>query len=139
MKPMTLRLLPVGFDFYLLRTGQRFKLMSVGPSAMGGFKYTVLREGEKRGTTLHHSCQIKPVVRAQDRGARAQALQQAKIAKQGHRYRWRENDVLALETGARVKILVLDQAGPWCDYTTFANASELIPQPMAYFSDQTPQ
>lgn len=139
MKPMTLRLLPVGFDFYLLRTGQRFKLMSVGPSPMGGFKYNVLREGEKRGTTLHHSCQIKPVVRAQDRGARAQALQQPKIARQGHRYLWNQVHVIALETGARVKVLAFTPSEPWSEYTTFVNAADLMALPMAYFGGQTPQ
>jgi hypothetical protein len=139
MKPMTLRLLPVGFDFYLLRTGQRFKLISVGPSAMGGYKYNVLQEGHTRGTTLHHSCQIKPVIRAQDRGARSAALQQAKIARQGHRYLWNEMHVIALETGARVKVLAFVQQEPWSEFTTFVNAADLQPLPMAYFGNQVPQ
>jgi hypothetical protein len=139
MKPMTLRLLPVGFDFYLLRTGQRFKLTSVGPSPMGGFKYNVLQEGHTRGTTLHHSCQIKPVIRAQDRGARAAALQQAKVARQGHRYLWNDMHVIALETGARVKVLAFVPQEPWSEFTTFVNAADLQPLPMTYFGGQIPQ
>jgi hypothetical protein len=66
MKPMTLRLLPVGFSFYLLRTGQRFTLVSVGPSPFGGRRYTVQREGAKHPTWLHHSCHIKPVLGLRD-------------------------------------------------------------------------
>lgn len=65
MKPMTLRLLPVGFDFYLLRTMQRFTLVSCGPSPTGGRRYTV-KEGAKQTTWLHHSCQIKAVVKPRD-------------------------------------------------------------------------
>lgn len=69
MKPMTLRLLPVGFKFYLLRTGQKFKLVSAGPSALGGNKYIVQREGQTRTTWLHHSCHIKPVIRRNTNGS----------------------------------------------------------------------
>lgn len=108
-KPMTLRLLPVGFDFYLLRTGERFTLISAGPSALGGIKYVVHKEGAKGNSVLHHSCQIKPVIRAHDRGARSQALQQPQIARQGHRYLWNQMHVIALETGARVKVLAFTQ------------------------------
>lgn len=62
-RPMTLRLLPVGMSFYLMRTGERFKLVSAGPSALGGYKYTVLRASSDKESTLHHSCRIKPIVR----------------------------------------------------------------------------
>lgn len=65
MKRMTLRLLPVGFKFYLCRTGQKFKLISAAPSALGGFQYTVLREGATHTMTLHHSCHIKPVIKGE--------------------------------------------------------------------------
>lgn len=63
-RPMTLRLLPVGMSFYLMRTGERYKLVSAGPSALGGYKYTVLRASSGKESTLHHSCRIKPIVRA---------------------------------------------------------------------------
>lgn len=62
-RPMTLRLLPVGMSFYLMRTGERYKLVSAGPSALGGYKYTVLRASSGKESTLHHSCRIKPIVR----------------------------------------------------------------------------
>lgn len=61
---ITLRMLPVGTRFYLLRTMQKFKLVAAGPSALGGYKYTVQREGTTRTTDLHHSCRVKPIVRA---------------------------------------------------------------------------
>lgn len=64
MKRMTLRLLPVGMSFYLLRTMERYKLVSAGPSPLGGYKYNVLRDGSKHMKTLHHSCHIKPIVKA---------------------------------------------------------------------------
>lgn len=63
-RPMTLRLLPVGMSFYLMRTGERYKLVSAGPSALGGYKYTVRRDSSDKLSTLHHSCRIKPIVRA---------------------------------------------------------------------------
>lgn len=66
MKPMTLRLLPVGFSFYLLRTMQRFTLISCGPSPTGGRKYIVKENGANRTDWLHHSCHIKPVLRFRD-------------------------------------------------------------------------
>ena len=63
-RPMTLRLLPVGMRFYLLRTMERYKLVSAGPSALGGYAYRVRRHGQDKLSTLHHSCHIKPVVKA---------------------------------------------------------------------------
>ena len=63
-KPIiTLRMLPVGTRFYLLRTMEKFTLVAAGPSAFGGYRYTVRREGTTRTTDLHHSCHVKPVVR----------------------------------------------------------------------------
>ena len=63
MKPMTLRKLPVGFSFYLVRTMEKYKLISAGPSPLGGYRYTVLRDGAQHTSTLHHSCYIKPIIR----------------------------------------------------------------------------
>lgn len=62
LKRMTLRQIPVGTRFYLVRTMQKYKLVSAGPSPCGGFKYTVLRDGTERTSTLHHSCHVKPIV-----------------------------------------------------------------------------
>ena len=135
-KPMTLRLLPVGFDFYLIRTGQRFTLISAGPSALGGIKYVVRREGAKANSTLHHSCQIKPVVKRSQELVAGRAGPQ--IARQGHRYLWNQMHVIALETGARVKVLAFTPEEPWSEYTTFVNASELMSLPMAYFGGMVP-
>lgn len=61
-RPMTLRLLPVGFDFYLLRNMKRYKLVSAGPSAFGGVKYMAQGVGDKSLMPLHHSCRIKVIV-----------------------------------------------------------------------------
>ena len=68
-KPMTLRLLPVGARFYLLRTMEKFTLIWRGPSALGGFKYVVRLEGQERHWTLHHSCHVKPIVRVGEKHA----------------------------------------------------------------------
>lgn len=135
-KPMTLRLLPVGFDFYLLRTGQRFTLISAGPSPLGGIKYVVHREGAKGNSVLHHSCHIKPVVRWKQ--GLVSGPQGPQIARQGHRYLWNQMHVIALETGARVKVLAFTPEEPWSEYTTFVNASELMALPMAYFGGMVP-
>lgn len=59
---MTLRQLPVGTRFYLVRTMQKYKLVSAGPSPLGGYQYTVLRDGAERTSLLHHSCHVKPIV-----------------------------------------------------------------------------
>jgi hypothetical protein len=65
-KPIiTLRMLPVGTRFYLLRSMEKFKLVAAGPSQFGGYKYTVQREGMKHTSELHHSCHVKPIVRAE--------------------------------------------------------------------------
>lgn len=64
MKPMTVRWLPVGTRFYLKRTMEKYTLVWRGPSALGGYKYIVKREGAKSHTSLHHSCHVKPIVRA---------------------------------------------------------------------------
>ena len=65
-KPIiTLRMLPVGTRFYLLRSMEKFKLVAAGPSQFGGYKYTVQREGTTRTSELHHSCHVKPIVRAE--------------------------------------------------------------------------
>ncbi len=64
-KPIiTLRMLPVGTRFYLTRTMQKYVLIAAGPSMMGGYKYTVRREGTTRTTDLHHSCHVKPIIKA---------------------------------------------------------------------------
>ena len=62
---MTLRLLPVGFSFYLLRTMQKFTLTSV-VFVKGRRRYVVKEDGAEASTWLHHSCQIKVVLKPRD-------------------------------------------------------------------------
>jgi hypothetical protein len=62
-KPLTVRWLPVGTRFYLLRTMEKFTLIWRGPSALGGYKYIVRRDGATSHTSLHHSCHVKPIIR----------------------------------------------------------------------------
>lgn len=81
-KPMTLRMLPVGMSFYLLRTMQRCKLVKAGPSAIGGYRYDV--EIGSRKTYLHHSCHIKPIIRASDAGLLTRPTQTHPLQTSGH-------------------------------------------------------
>lgn len=59
-------------------------------------------------------------------------------AQQGHRYRWRGVDVLALESGQDVRIAEIVPGQPWLGPRVAAYAFELEPLPMAYFHGQTP-
>lgn len=59
-----LRNLPDGTRFLLLRTGQKFTLL-MRIWEMGKTRYLVQDENASRAaSTLHHSCHVKPVVRA---------------------------------------------------------------------------
>lgn len=58
---MHLRELPHGTDFYLIRTGQRFKFL-LRVKYKGKVWFMVRQDGTRRVTTLHHSCHIKPVI-----------------------------------------------------------------------------
>ncbi len=62
LKRMTLRQLPVGTRFYLVRTMAKYTLISAAPSPFGGYQYTVRRDGAEHTATLHHSCHVKPIV-----------------------------------------------------------------------------
>ncbi len=65
MKPITVRNLPVGTRFYLKRTMEKYTLISRGPSAFGGWKYIVKRDGAKSHSSLHHSCHVKPIIKVE--------------------------------------------------------------------------
>lgn len=58
-----LRNLSEGDRFYLLRTMERYTLLRRDRSTPSGTRYVVLREGEERESSLHHSCYVKPVLR----------------------------------------------------------------------------
>lgn len=66
MPALHLRELPAGTRFMLCRTGQKFTYIGHGKSPNGcWFAHVVRREwGDCRLTTLHHSCHVKPVIRA---------------------------------------------------------------------------
>ena len=64
----------------------------------------------------------------------------AAIAKQGHRYRYGDKDVLAMQSGLVVTVREIDQtqAYPLGSEIT-VKASWLAPLPMAYFHGETPK
>jgi hypothetical protein len=49
-----------------------------------------------------------------------------------------QKNVIALESGLRVKVLFYDLNNPWVGKISKAHASELKPQPMKYFGGQVP-
>lgn len=61
---MKLRHIPDGTRFVLCRTGERFTLLRRDIQSPSGTCYVVQRDGEARETTLHHSCHVKPILRA---------------------------------------------------------------------------
>jgi hypothetical protein len=65
--------------------------------------------------------------------------QGTQIARQGHRYQFNGQDVIALSTGERVEVLAFNPHRPWRDSIFVAYAKDLIPMPMVYFGGQTPQ
>jgi hypothetical protein len=61
------------------------------------------------------------------------------IAQQGHLYRWRGVDVIALETGSLVDVREIDPDAPlWIGRKEEAIADALTPLPMKYFHGQIP-
>ena len=60
-------------------------------------------------------------------------------AKQGQKYLYFGDAVLALETGATVKVLYINEAQPQEWYTKVVPATLLKPQPLRYFHGQIPQ
>jgi len=62
-----------------------------------------------------------------------------RIARQGHRYTYHQKNVLALESGQRVKVLFFDPEQPWVSKISKVFCNELIPQPMKYFHGEIPQ
>jgi len=59
-----LRQLPDGTRFMLCRTRQTFRLVR-RDHIKGRTRLIVLADGEHREGSLHHSCHVKPVIRAQ--------------------------------------------------------------------------
>jgi hypothetical protein len=59
-----LRDIPAGARFMLCRSGQRYRLVR-RERVKGRLQHVVLRDGSERESTLHHSCRVKPIVRAQ--------------------------------------------------------------------------
>lgn len=59
-------------------------------------------------------------------------------AQTGHRYRHQGTDVLALETGAAVRVAPILADPPWLGPAFSAAAEQLEPLPMAYFGGEVP-
>ena len=74
-----------------------------------------------------------------DHLASGEPQQGVQMARQGHRYQFRGFDVIALETGKRVKVLIYCKDKPWRDYLVTAHADDLSPMPMVYYQGQTPK
>lgn len=62
---MPLRRVRPGQRFVLLRTGERYTLLTKEIDTPSGTRYVVQREGSERKSTLHHSCHVKPIVRVE--------------------------------------------------------------------------
>jgi hypothetical protein len=60
-----LRDIPDGERFMLCRSGQRYRLVR-RERVKGTLRHVVLKDGSEREGTLHHSCRVKPVVRAME-------------------------------------------------------------------------
>jgi hypothetical protein len=58
-----LRELPAGVRFMLCRNGRRYRLLR-RQQVKGRLAHVVLREDTLQETTLHHSCRVKPILRA---------------------------------------------------------------------------
>lgn len=60
-------------------------------------------------------------------------------AQQGHRYLWcGVDEVLALESGPRVRVALLDREQPWLGVQYAVDAADLTPLPMVYFGNRVP-
>lgn len=61
-------------------------------------------------------------------------------AQQGHRYLWcGVDEVLALESGPRVRVAVLEWHRVWLGPEYTVNAADLTPLPMRYFHGEVPR
>lgn len=58
-----LRLLPDGTRFMLCRTREKYELLQ-RLTEKGKVRYIVRRDGSECDSSLHHSCHVKPLVRA---------------------------------------------------------------------------
>lgn len=62
---MPLRQVRPGQRFVLLRTRERYTLVAKEIGTPSGTRYVVQRDGSDRKSTLHHSCHVKLIVRAE--------------------------------------------------------------------------
>lgn len=61
-------------------------------------------------------------------------------AQQGHRYLWcGVDEVLALESGPRVRVALLEADDLWIGTRYTVDAADLTPLPMRYFHDEVPR
>lgn len=68
----------------------------------------------------------------------AAAQNPTKRASQGHRYQFKNHEVLALASGERVLVARICHSRAWPLAETFvADAIELVPLPMRYFHGDT--
>jgi hypothetical protein len=62
-----LRNLQPGERFVLKRTGDRYTLLRRVHDTPAGTRYVVLRDGENREASLHHSCRVEPINHSEGR------------------------------------------------------------------------
>ena len=61
-------------------------------------------------------------------------------AQQGHRYLWcGVDEVLALESGPRVRVALLEPQNLWFGAQFVIDAADLTPLPMRYFHGEVPR
>lgn len=61
------------------------------------------------------------------------------VAQQGHLYQYAGERVLAMESGAVVRVRQVEEGGPWLGEAQSVSATWLQPLPMRYFHGQVPR
>ena len=58
MMQICVRHVPVGYRFLLLRSNEEFTMIEIKRETPSGTKYVVLKSGETKNSSLHHSCHV---------------------------------------------------------------------------------
>ena len=58
MNQICVRHVPVGHRFLLIRTNEEYTMIEIKRETPCGTKYVVLKQGETKNGSLHHSCHV---------------------------------------------------------------------------------
>ena len=58
MMQICVRHVPVGYRFLLMRSNEEFTMIEIKRETPSGNKYMVLKSGETKNSSLHHSCHV---------------------------------------------------------------------------------